>query len=49
MIEIGGGIEIGAGIVIGDVPAIIVYDYFVTENGTDNLVTQNNDPFVEEY
>lgn len=49
MIEIGGGIEIGAGITLGDVPAIIQYDYFVTQNGVDNLVTQNNDPFVEEY
>jgi hypothetical protein len=49
MIEIQGGITIESGIVIGDVPAIIVFDYFVTENGVDNLVTQSNDPFVEEY
>ena len=49
MIEIGGNIEIGAGITIGDVPAIIVYNYFVDQTGVDNLVTQNNDPFVEEY
>jgi hypothetical protein len=49
MIEIQSGIEIGPGITIGQVPAIIVFDFFVTQNGVDNLVTQNNDPFVEEY
>jgi hypothetical protein len=49
MIDIGGNIEIGPGITIGDVPAIIVFNYFVTQNGVDNFVTQNDDPFVEEY
>jgi hypothetical protein len=48
MIEIGGGIEIGAGITIGAVPVFTVTNFFVTQNGVDNLVTQNDDPFIEE-
>lgn len=48
MIEIGGGITIGAGITIGPVPVFIVTNFFVTQNGVDNLVTETNDPFIEE-
>lgn len=48
MIEIGNGITIGAGITIGDVPVFIVTNFFVTQNGVDNLVTETNDPFIEE-
>jgi hypothetical protein len=48
MIEIGGGIEIGAGITIGAVPVFIVTNFFVTQNDVDNLVTQTDDPFIEE-
>jgi hypothetical protein len=45
MIEIGGAITIGGQIVIGDVPAYVLY--FVTED--DNfLVSQTDDNFVEE-
>ena len=46
MIEIGGGITIGGQIVIGNV--LITYNYFITEDG-NNLVTQTDDPLVEEY
>jgi hypothetical protein len=48
MIEIGGGITIGAGITIGPVPVFIETNFFVTQNGVDNLVTETNDPFIEE-
>lgn len=48
MIEIGGGIEIGQGITIGPVPVFVVTNYFVTQNGVDNLVTETGDPFIEE-
>lgn len=48
MIEIEQGITIGPGIVLGDVPAILVTNFFVTQNGVDNLVTQADDPFIEE-
>jgi len=48
MIEIGGGITIGGQIIIGDVPVFITYNYFITED-SNNLVTQTDDPLVEEY
>jgi len=48
MIEIGNGITIGAGITIGPVPVFVVTNFFVTQNGVDNLVTETNDPFIEE-
>jgi hypothetical protein len=48
MIEIGGAITIGAGITIGPVPVFVETNFFVTQDGVDNLVTQANDPFIEE-
>jgi len=48
MIELGSGIQIGPGITIGPVPVFVVTNFFVTQNGVDNLVTENNDPFIEE-
>lgn len=48
MIEIQGAIDIGPGITIGAVRAIIETNFFVTQNGVDNLVTQTNDPLIEE-
>ena len=48
MIEIDGGIIIGGGVTIGDVPVFITYNYFITEDG-NNLVTQTDDPLVEEH
>lgn len=48
MIEIGGDITIGPGITIGPVPVFIETNFFVTQSGVDNLVTQNDEPFIEE-
>ena len=48
MIEIGGAITIGPGITIGPVPVFVETNFFVTQDGVDNLVTQNNEPFIEE-
>jgi hypothetical protein len=48
MIELGAGITVGAGITIGPVPVFVVTNFFVTQNGVDNLVTENDDPFIEE-
>jgi hypothetical protein len=48
MIEIGGDITIGPGITIGPVPVFIVTNFFVTQDGVDNLVSQTNEPFIEE-
>ena len=45
MIEIQGGITIGAGITIGDVPLPLTL--FVTE-ANDNLVSESGDQFVTE-
>ena len=45
MIEIGGSVTIGGQIIIGDVPAYVLY--FITED--DNfLVSQADQNFVEE-
>lgn len=47
MIEIQGGIIIGAGITIGPVPLVIpVYD-FVTEDD-NNLIAEDSDQFIKE-
>ena len=48
MIEIQGGIDIGGQVTIGPVPVFIITNFFVTQNGVDNLVTQTDDPFIEE-
>jgi uncharacterized membrane protein len=48
MIEIGGQITIGGLITIGPVPVFVETNFFVTQSGADNLVTQNDDPFIEE-
>lgn len=47
MIEIEGGITIGPGISIGNVPAFVVINEFITEDG-NYLVSQTNDNFIEE-
>lgn len=46
MIEIFDGIEIGAGITMGDVS--VLPTYFVTESGADFLVTESGDNFIAE-
>ena len=46
MIEIGGGVELGLGVRMGDVSAFP--DSFVTEIAQDNLVTETGDQFIEE-
>jgi hypothetical protein len=48
MIEIGGNIIVGGQVTIGPVPVFIITNFFVTQNGVDNLVTQTDDPFIEE-
>jgi hypothetical protein len=45
MIEIQGGITIGPGITIGDVPALIAD--FVTQDN-NNLISETGDQFVTE-
>ena len=44
MIEIGGGIDIGTGITIGDVPVVI--NYLIAENG-DQLISETGLDFIE--
>jgi hypothetical protein len=48
MIEVGAGIAIGPGIVVGQrpVPGIIID--FVEEDGTTLLIAENGDQFIEE-
>lgn len=46
MIEIGPGVEIGLGVQIGAVSAVPAF--FVTESGTDYLVTETDENFIEE-
>jgi hypothetical protein len=46
MIEIGPGVEIGLGVQMGAVSAVPVL--FVTESGTDYLVTETDENFIEE-
>jgi hypothetical protein len=40
MIEIGTGVEIGSGIIIGNVSAITTY--FITEISLEDLITEND-------
>lgn len=47
-IEIGSGITIGPGIVIGDKAIVAVINPFVTEDGLDNLISETGDQFIEE-
>jgi hypothetical protein len=47
MIEIGAGITIGPGIILGDTPAFIVVYYFVTEDD-QQLITENDLNLIEE-
>jgi hypothetical protein len=42
-----GGITIGGGIIIGDVPVFISINNFITEN-SNNLITETGDQFIEE-
>ena len=48
-ITVEGGIEIGGQVIIGDIPIVFTYNYFITETGGNNLVTETGDAFVEEY
>jgi hypothetical protein len=47
MIEVGGGITIGAGITLGDEPALVTVYYFTTEDG-NFLITQNDFNLIAE-
>jgi hypothetical protein len=47
MIEIFGGITIGQGIIIGDVPIDIQIVYFVTEDD-NSLISEAGQYFIEE-
>jgi hypothetical protein len=47
MIEVGGGITIGAGITLGDEPAVVTVYYFTTEDGSF-LITQNDFNLIAE-
>ena len=47
MIQIGGGITIGSGIIIGDTPVFVTITNFITEDA-NNLISENNDQFIEE-
>lgn len=40
MIEIGSGIEIGGGVIIGNVSAVTTY--FITEITLEDLITEND-------
>lgn len=48
MIEIQGGITIGNGIYIGDIPVVIPINYFITED-SNNLISETGNNFIEEY
>jgi hypothetical protein len=47
MIEVGGGITIGAGVTVGDEPALVTVYYFTTEDGSF-LITQNDFNLIAE-
>jgi hypothetical protein len=47
MIEIGNGIQVGGGIIIGQVNAIFVIVDFITEDN-NNLISETGDQFIEE-
>jgi|TARA_R110000868_G_scaffold56057_1_gene173821 hypothetical protein len=42
-----GGISIGPGITVGDIPAL-VDNFFISENDL-NLITETDDLFIEEF
>lgn len=48
MIEIGAGITIGGGIVLGQVPAIVTITDFTTEDSLYFLVDESGNNFIEE-
>jgi hypothetical protein len=47
MIQIGGGITIGTGIIIGNSPVFVTITDFITEDA-NNLISENSDQFIEE-
>jgi len=47
MIEIQGGVTIGGGIIIGDIPVIIPIVFFITEDNND-LITEDDNNLIEE-
>ena len=47
MIELGAGITVGPGIIIGDVPVFFTPTLFITENDTF-LVSETDQNFIEE-
>ena len=47
MIEVEGGITIGPGITLGNVPVFVVVNYFITED-SNQLTSQSGDDFIEE-
>ena len=47
MIEVGGGILIGPGITLGQVPVFVTITDFITEDSL-YLVSESNDNFIEE-
>jgi hypothetical protein len=48
MIELGGGIQVGPGIVIGQRPVPGVIINFVEEDATTLLITETGDQLIEE-
>jgi hypothetical protein len=48
MIEVGNGITIGPGIVLGQQPVFVVITDFVTEDGLNYLISESGDNFIEE-
>jgi hypothetical protein len=42
-----GGISIGPGITVGDIPALVT-NFFISENDF-NLITETDDFFIEEF
>jgi len=47
MIELGAGITVGAGIIIGDVPVFFTPVFFITED-ENFLISETNQNFIEE-
>jgi hypothetical protein len=47
MIEIQGGVTIGGGIIIGDVPVVIPTGFFITEDNND-LITEDGNNLIED-
>jgi len=48
MIEIGGGIEIGPGIIINTQASVLDVAYFITDTASDFLVSETGNNFIEE-